>query len=417
MIVQITKPHPSLVAIFVLIVIGTVAVVYNSYAIPPTVASPSSNTITQSNNADTHPPIPNKNDIIQPTLSTYFGLRQRSLAAAPRPKNSNNIDLDHFNESFPQLHEQWCNYVSSTAEPSAVLYPRMPKCGSSTIDELFLELSTKNNFRFVKTPRKDWVDLEHDRNARKEVLGFMKTNPFFGLGHSSVVIEGHFEKVIFKPEEFRSSFESIQLIRDCEGRLRSLFFYLLFQQKDATLAERAGKLNEFIANQLHYPAATHNKTKPFHFTDCMNDVDCLRRFKFTDELHIHDGVKHICDTTCIQQTGDVVKGAIYNAVHGEHFAVIGSLNHLEEYLEQLECVYPTLFKGIVKKYQNTQLHANTLKNTHKNYTAAFNQVVSEACDANTSPYGRIYSALLPFFRSRYQYMAANREKCCRKPRK
>jgi hypothetical protein len=347
-------------------------------------------------------------------LIIFASLQSIILAKNKRPiaKYSANVDLEHFNESFPALHEEWCSYLHKYPEPSLIIYPRMPKCGSSTIDALFKELAKRGQFTFVHTPRELWTNYDMDEQYRKQFIASVRTNmhSYFSFKHKPVIVEGHFEKVIFDEETFDGPYESIQLMRDCPGRIKSMFFYQLFQCSDASRAIKEGRFKEYQMKKLNF----RNGSKNFDFDRCFNDAACVRGFPF-NEYPWH-AVQHVCGSTCAYETGDEVKGAIYNAVHPEHFAAFGTLNRLEEFLEQLECVYPTLLKDISKTYKKLQVHENSALKP-RNATKAFNQVIAESCDVRTTSMGKIYHYLEPFFKSRYQFMKENKGRCCRKRQK
>ncbi len=81
----------------------------------------------------------------------------------------------------------------------------------------------------------------------------------------------------------------------------------------------------------------------------------------------------------------------------------------------LECAYPNRFHNAVKRYQADHIHANTgTASTQYNHTSALLKVVEGACDPVKSEAGFVYDKLLPYIRSRYQFMKTNKRRCCRK---
>ena len=373
----------------------------------------------------------------------------RILAAekkAPRKyftaKYSGEIDLTQFNNhssetsphSFQHLNEEWCQHLQEYPdEPHILLYPRMPKCGSSTIDTLFMDLAEKNDFIFAKTPREDWTNLDKDKAARKHVLEIMHDAIY---DKKVVVIEGHYDKINFphdKIDDIRHNnkhIETIQLTRDCIGRSTSLFFYTLFQQKTAHQAKKHGHTKEYFLKKLNISKNSQD-AKTFNFDECIEDYNCVKGFGFT--TNDYNGLRHLCGGECLKQISgksvsdfnmdgttsashsNLVKGAIYNAVHPDHFTVIGTLSHIEEYLEMLECAYPNILRGILQYYQKNEIHSNSGKaSTKYKHTEALTKVIRESCDPETSEAGYVYNKLYPYFRSRYQFMKENKDRCCRK---
>jgi hypothetical protein len=388
-------------------------------------------------------------------FGVFFGMHYVRMVAEARenisttagrfftPTYSHDIEIDQFNNgtsydsdnnasfAFLHLNEKWCKHLQDYPnEPQVILYPRMPKCGSSTMDTLFQSLASKNNFIFARTPREVWTNLDGNPPARKQMVDIIRQGLY--QRKRPVVVEGHFEKINFAHDEIDPRnrtpvhIESIQLTRDCFGRSMSLFFYSLFQQKTAVQAKSKGKTKEHMLSKLNISKSS-DEGKTFQINDCMERYDCVKGFDFL--AFENNGLRYLCGHHCLQEISKgydhlnevpghhstLAKGALYNAVHPQHFTVVGLLSKLEEFLEMLECAYPNLLHGILQLYQKYNVHANRgMEVVKQKPTKALIDVINDSCDPAKSEAGFVYEKLFPYLRSRYQFMKQNKQRCCRK---
>jgi hypothetical protein len=328
----------------------------------------------------------------------------------------------------------------------------MPKCGSSTLEELISTLSISNNFTAMRTPPDLWKNLDANTTARNEFIEMV--NNHIQQRKQHIVVDGHFEQIIFPPNSFldihgrehevsnqknpthkqRQRVESIQLIRDCGSRSTSLFFYELFDSMAAIQAKATGNLKGHILDAMH----VHSNSiagKEFRFEECLESYACVKGYPF--EAYERNGLQYLCGDECIKQvinsaftnkqtarafssrrnpTQSIqVKGAMFHAIQPQYFTVIGALEQMDEFFEMLECAYPTIFHNLLNLYRSKPVHVKSgVASTHYEHSEALMKVVQEACDPETSDAGFVYKKLLPFFRSRYQFMKQNRKRCCRK---
>lgn len=369
----------------------------------------------------------------------------------PKQEKKRNARYNDTNPLFTyeHLNEQWCKHLQTyPEEPDILLYPRMPKCGSSTLEELISTLANINNFTAIRSPPDLWTNLDKYNTTRQKFIDLVDKS--IRETKKRVVIDGHFEQIIFEPNEIlpinydrlkkgktdqnRRHIESMQFVRDCVNRSTSLFFYSLFDSSAGVKAKAAGTVKEFILTLLSIPLNS-KQAESFRFEECLENANCVKGFSF--ESYSRNGLSHVCGDECIKHVNNYVlsktdknsqkhdptmsnqvKGAIFNAIHPDFFTVIGTLDDMEEYLEMLECAYPNIFRGISNYYQLHSVHAKTgSASTHYHHSEALMNVVTNACDPMTSYAGYFYEKLLPYFRSRYQYMKKHQRKCCRRATK
>ena len=139
------------------------------------------------------------------------------------------------------LGAQWCHHLRSTPEPDVIIYPRIPKSGSSTIQSLVDQLLVLNNSTFHwETPTQFWIDLDKDPDLKHSFITQIKQ--YRDNYRKPVIVDGHFKQTLFEPHDLHARrVEYISLARECGPRLQSHFFYDLYDGSIATLARAEGK--------------------------------------------------------------------------------------------------------------------------------------------------------------------------------
>lgn len=318
-----------------------------------------------------------------------------------------------------KISKSWCDYLQNSDEPDMIIYPRLPKAGSTTMDRLFELLSRKNGYDFISIPSEYWGDSDNFPEIQKYIQ--LHAKQYFTLKenkNSKVLIAGHIHrsarlaKHLIKYVRSNSNMEDfnieyIQLMRDCTNRTLSSFYYTLQHCRDAVRASEKGKIDErvrhFFSRYIYYNSThkiTENttideivhqenvhlqKSMSFDFNSCLNDPNCVRSFSF--DYSGRNNLNYLCGRTCIEHVqkhfatdndrltkmNEFIRsktdqdsefltklsgedklalkgfyqeyGAYLNAVTPDEFTVMGTLEFLPEYLEMLECAYPTILNG------------------------------------------------------------------------
>ena len=144
---------------------------------------------------------------------------------------------------------------------------------------------------------------------------------------------------------------------------------------------------------------------------CLKSYECIKGTKKFDAPDLE--IRALCGSTCKDENaGDDIKGAYTNTHDPHSFAVIGSLEKIPEFLEMLECAYPTILENIKDLYLKDQTHG--MEGSHSSvYSPAMKKVLDEACDPEFNGYVDLYDNLIKLFDDRYKYMIDNKSKCCR----
>jgi hypothetical protein len=237
----------------------------------------------------------------------------------------------------------WCNYIHTSEEPIILLYNRLPKCGSSTMQYLFQKLSKQNKFITLSVNNTFWTDLESDKNKhlRKKFIHQInekRKDGKFQLG-KRIIVDGHWLQTEFKYKNFHQPFEYIQLIRECHSRRRSFFYYSLYD----SYASRHAKINNMSWEHLQHVLHSNDPDS------CLNDTSCLLKSGNHAFTKNPIELKHICGTKCNMKQNEPNK-SLMRLIDHNRLTVLGILEKMNEFIEMLECAYPNFLRGIGSIY-------------------------------------------------------------------
>lgn len=149
-----------------------------------------------------------------------------------------------------------------------------------------------------------------------------------------------------------------QILRKCDDRIVSDLNYDIAYSEAAIDAKRKHKYTDFLQGKLGVPSSESTK--------CLANSTCvLRSPVFHHAAHNATKINMFVAgaKACLRPgtNGVCKKVDYYGSTHGKHrlsspiegYATFGVVEYLTEYLEMLECVYPSLFTG--KNPYNTML--------------------------------------------------------------
>lgn len=316
--------------------------------------------------------------------------------------------------SFEDDAKNWCQYLNSSVEPNVIVYNRLPKCASSTMNSLFTILSRRNDFlKYYSTEAPYWYkDLTNSENAVLLSELQYTINNIINRENTTkhVIVEGHWHQQVFYPHFFGNniSVEYIQLIRDCPSRRRSWFLYFL---KDSRAARAVKKIGD-QAFEKHQRIYLNIRNSNISIDDCLRDYDCLKKsYQFN---HIPE-LEYLCGSECQSQYKNMLEGSIENTFNPSIFTAVGITDKFGEYLEMLECAYPKIFQGIKRIFVSTnRKKVNQGSSPSNNTSLALRKIIQEACDISHNRYSVFYAHMDKVFNARYKYMVDNKNTCCRK---
>ena len=342
---------------------------------------------------------------------------------------------------------QWCKYLRDTEEPALLIYNRIPKCGSSTLLEL---LSHLHNLHLENFNEEYWGDYVKNVPRMDALHKLFKKHRQASREKASVIV-GHISyRTIFSALEgiVQQPVEYMQIFRECEPRFHSHWLYNFNYSVHAVQARQTGRLLEW------HQQCTGTK-HPYH---CVTNLTCMTNAPLTAAIQTN------VINFYVRESSNGVRGhqrqnyanlvqKIRNQANfipnRNSYVTFGLVEHLQEYLEMLECAYPTLFAGnnacpCVYVYTHIYMrayvcmvliHSYPCAGVLERYTRQHGIVVNghsatslppkmetslrklahDVCNASTSTDGVLYESFLaPTFWARYRAMKKDPEKCCRR---
>lgn len=299
----------------------------------------------------------------------------------------------------------WCDYIHNTPEPALIVYNRIPKCGSSTI-QAFVDASVRNSDGRITAwhaGRDYWYrSFDTDDGARKRLYKVIR-KLFMKFPNGTLVVDGHWNWHTVKQRSRKVGY--MQMVRECEDRAQSSLTYSLFDSENARLAKSNGDWDRYLSKILK-SNITHGK-----FQVCLKSAECLK--KSTLRHQIHDGfmAKFFCAQNCMAQVGQsLLNGAIDRVAQPRiGYDVVGVLELMKESLEMYQCAFPSIFDDAGQHYASDPLHARVSKKP-KQLPDALEEFEADACHPTDAA---LYEATKTIFLDRYEYMKQNWGKCCR----
>jgi hypothetical protein len=245
---------------------------------------------------------------------------------------------DFSDEDFWGDAKRWCEYLHETKEPKIILHGRIPRSGEITMQRMLM-LRSKNKNEIMTTNTNFWTDYDENYQARKKFIS-MILHQLKKSNH--VIVSGHWKHTYFTEKEFNDTrFENIQLFRDCQGRRHQVLHIALNFSSDMSRKFKEAKLEEY---------QTLSRRINMNNEYCYNAFYCLKRTNFAEIVGFYPSeLYHVCGAKCMEQYGSADVGSYYNIHNPNIFTVIGSLDKFYQFLEMLECAYPTRLQGIRQK--------------------------------------------------------------------
>jgi len=285
---------------------------------------------------------------------------------------------------------------------------------------LFDTMAERNGWVLWDAPKEYWKDLDLDEKLRKKFISDLNSNK---KSKKRLVADGHWYQTTFTLDELKGNrHENIQLLRECKSRRHSKFFYGLFDSSKSYQAKEKGEkaFNKFKHEYIN---------SPLTIEECLNNYDCLRGSSKFDRNDTE--IIFLCGTKCEKElaasTGileaertkhhtsgvDVNYGAFLNVHNPAMFTAIGALDYMPQYMEMLECAYPTFLDGIYETYVKEETHG--MQGSHGDtYTPAMEKILNEACDENNNGFVNMFEVVKETFLLRYKYFKKHKSSCCRR---
>lgn len=304
----------------------------------------------------------------------------------------------------------WCKHLQITQEPKLLIYNRIPKCGSSTIQQLLKDAHDDAVVSFATHEQLWGKDYDQDTPARGELYAAMQAHLTSTSVNITTIMDGHWPWHTFSPVHDRRV-EYFQMVRSCEDRARSFILYSLFSSKAATEAKLQNKTDDYLGKLLNCTITNGE------IDQCFRSEECMRNSLFMQtgsKYHLHDGLmaKYFCGQNCIEQHNRSLYDGAYqtmvNPLHG--FTVVGLMEHMHKSLSMLECAFPTAFKHAAARYARDKIKYHIRRSMRHPATAPVNNLARQACFPIDS---KLIAQTETIFWRRYNYMTRHRTNCCR----
>lgn len=190
----------------------------------------------------------------------------------------------------------------------------------------------------VDLGEENWGDYSDDEarlaELRSKVLSKGSSVPRVVVGH---ITYRTFQSAL---NNF-SDVEYMQIFRECESRYTSHWWYDLEYSNVAYKQRQQGAIGKYHKSMLG--------TK--HTIECILNQSCLRQAALTRRMRSNIIEHYLAPKTCgpscsaDKRFQSFQRSVDFNARRGAYIT-FGLVEHIDKYLEMLECVYPTAFKGV-----------------------------------------------------------------------
>ena len=295
-------------------------------------------------------------------------------------KSPSNTDKNEWHDNANADTRLWCRSVQSTPEPNLVFYNRIPKCGSSTMQNLFQKIAHTKNVKHIRDviaknlPSPFWSPNPRPK-LQQDIYEFVNSH-LVSPDKTILVFNGHIGYFSFNTSLLRGGYshqlEYTNVIRECERRQRSAFFFRLYDTPGALEAQKKNQTASFLRSVLKLD-------KLEDVSACLRNETCLRHAIKPDEkanfisTYMADCGHHGGCTapwtspnrkkTMMDEESEVASVLSHIKAYSDVYKTFGLVEYLSEYLEMLECVYPSM-RGIVQAHSRSvsdHIHSQTFR--------------------------------------------------------
>ena len=306
--------------------------------------------------------------------------------------------------------EEWCRVIKSSPEPDIIFYNRIPKCASSTMLALYgareLKIRKTKAFESFNLHRKFWFDYPNP--VLQEEL-YEEVNKHIQTPATKIVFNSHTGYFPFNQSamKYQKLVEHTQVVRGCEARQMSASLYGLYGVMTRKKANRT-KLYQHIQKHL-------SLTKESDVEPCLSSEACLKKKMLpANKSNLIATYMGGCEHNNCQSFSEKVQAVQTNIQAKGAYKTFGMSEFLSEYLEMLECVYPSMLTSISSIYENTdvlQMNKRDVINYHPPAVEIISKLSKAKCLDSPDTY--LYHMLNATFWSRYQAMKTSPSSCCR----
>lgn len=352
--------------------------------------------------------------VYQMCMTTSMALIQTQLEHVPKKHVPKDDAVDFDTTAFFQ-------YVRETPEPSMLVYNRIPKTGSETINDIFRDgaLSCPLQLKLLSLNETYWfTDLKtHEERVNAEVRGSLGD-----VAHG--VVAGHFpfprEPDTLLAQWDTRRIEFINTVRTCASRMRSTLLYSIFDSGDSRKRNESNTQAAFVEDLFG---------KRIDPIQCLQDNACIDKFLHrVSQVYGQNFDTLYTNGTAYFLGGDRLKEEGYTgakkAVLERAFAptsksvggyiAVGLLEAHEDSMLLFKCLLPSFFRqsvdvlGNIHSNENDALNPEGLKHPYAKLEAR----LQDKCSSEDS----LYSHIMAIHRLLVSKIKADPSLCRKPPR-
>ena len=249
---------------------------------------------------------------------------------------------DYSNFHFDNFIKIW-NTNGKLPNPKFIFHNKMPKCGSSTMNNILMELAKLNqNFYFQKL---DPHAIENDSlTSTKPLANYLKSNPNFINKNESypfVILKHHFPIDDFKSKYDIDQPTYINVIRNPIDWFQSHYYFERFGWERLKASDGNGR-NSFQGNE---------KERDMTIDECV-----LKKHDTCKSVH-WNYIDFLCGNSDPCNTKGSEKLAVEHAKHKllTFYYVVGILEQWDDTLNLFEKMMPNVYKDVQKVWHSKKV--------------------------------------------------------------
>lgn len=309
---------------------------------------------------------------------------------------------------------EWCRYIRKTPEPQILVYNRIPKCGSSTVQRAvnIIESHSFGRLSYVAFNSSYWGhNYDEDDVAQAHLYEKLQAD-IMSTPNTTMVIDGHWPwHTIPQFDERKVGY--FQMTRKCEDRALSSIKYSLFSSREARVAKQFKYSEKYLSKVLNT-----NLTDAQESVDaCLNSKECLENSMLMQPNNPYSVVgglmaKYHCGAKCVaEHEGSILKGSLNKVANPAHgYTIVGLMENMQDSFRLFQCAFPTAFRAAEKLYRTNAHLFHVRPSVEHNVTLAMDMLIHGACTSIDAP---LYDETKRIFDKRMAYINKYPHRCCR----
>lgn len=237
--------------------------------------------------------------------------------------------LGHYWLDYHQYQKDaylWCNISKTTPEPDLLIYNRIGKCGSTTIEKIIDYIVSKyDEYKFYRVPERYWgIDLDKNVDLRNDFIKSIRNQNKY---QSKLFVSGHLHHTKYNPKDFSSrndfNIQHMNILRNCPERRKSHFLFTTF---DSPMAHRAIASNPKLSKEQVYMKILNSNISS---DQCIQSRECLLNSQSSSLTDTY--IDYFCASKCTSMHKSHIDGALYNELNPREYILMGILEYFKQF--------------------------------------------------------------------------------------